>query len=104
MADSAASRAYPKLDRKKRQAVRRIFLFGLLHPDAMHHSIWGVNDGAVGASPVALREADEAASVAHDYVWGLNNVTEQRADEAIWTIHNTLRPLIDPSGKEWIRV
>ena len=34
-------RLYPKLPRKKRRAVRRIFLYGLLHPDAMHESIWG---------------------------------------------------------------
>lgn len=39
-----SARPYPKLDRSKRRAVRRIFWFGLLHTDAMHHSIWGINE------------------------------------------------------------
>lgn len=42
--DDLERRAYPKLDRKKRCAVRRIFLYGLLHTDAMHYAIWGVNE------------------------------------------------------------
>ena len=46
--ESLQRRAYPKLDRRKRRAVRRIFLFGLLHPGAMHHAIWGVNDTLEG--------------------------------------------------------
>lgn len=47
--DDLERRAYPKLDRKKRRAVRRIFLYGLLHTDAMHYAIWGVNE--IGAQP-----------------------------------------------------
>jgi hypothetical protein len=29
--------------------VRKIFLFGLLHPDAMYYAIWGVNENRDGA-------------------------------------------------------
>lgn len=48
----------------------------------------------------ALLEADHAASVAHDFVWGLNDVTKEQADAAIWTIHNALRPLIVLDGDD----
>lgn len=44
LAERELQRPYPKLDRKKRRAVRRVFLYGLLHPDAMHYAIWGVNE------------------------------------------------------------
>lgn len=37
-------RPYPKLGKRLRRDVRRVFLYGLLHPDAMHHAIWGVNE------------------------------------------------------------
>jgi len=36
-------RPYPKLARDKRRAIRKVFLYGFLHPDAMHHAIWGVH-------------------------------------------------------------
>jgi hypothetical protein len=45
-----------------------------------------------------LEEADEAASVAHDFIWGLNGVTQQQASDAIWVIHNVLRPLSEPGS------
>lgn len=48
--------------------------------------------------------ADEAASVAHDFIWGKNEVTQQEASDAIWTIHNALRPLIAPRTCESCRV
>ena len=51
-----------------------------------------------GEGPISvptLREADEAASVAHDFIFGLNGVTKEEASVAIWTIHNALRPLLD---------
>jgi hypothetical protein len=51
--------------------------------------------------PSYFREADDAASVAHDFIHGLNGVTKEQADAAIWTIHNTLRPIIDPTGATW---
>jgi hypothetical protein len=51
-----------------------------------------------------LREADEAASIVHDHLCGLNGVSPADCEDAIWRIHNTLRPLIDPSGGEWLRV
>ncbi len=51
-----------------------------------------------------LREADEATSVVHDYLCGLKDVSPADCEAAIWKIHNTLRPLIDPSGEEWILV
>lgn len=34
-------RPYPRLERSKRRTIRRLFLFGLIHPDAMHDAIWG---------------------------------------------------------------
>ena len=40
---SDAAPVYPRLGPKKRRAVRRIFLYGLLHPDAMHDAIWGAH-------------------------------------------------------------
>lgn len=51
----------------------------------------------------ALREADEAASVAHDFIHGSNGVTADEASTAIWRIHSVLRPLIDPSGLTWVK-
>jgi predicted CoA-binding protein len=42
-----------------------------------------------------LRAADEAASVAHDFIHGMNGVTWEQASFAIWTIHNNLRPLFE---------
>jgi hypothetical protein len=47
-----------------------------------------------GSLRAALRRADEAASCAHDFVYDLNGVTKQQASDAIWLIHNELRPLI----------
>lgn len=44
--------------------------------------------------PVTLREADDAASVAHDFIYGKNGVTKEQASAAIWLIHEALRPLI----------
>jgi hypothetical protein len=35
-----------------------------------------------------------AASVAHDFIHGLNGVTQKQASDAIWTIHQVLRPLL----------
>lgn len=45
--------------------------------------------------PVTLREADEAASVAHDFIHGKNGVTKEQASAAIWLIHEALRPLFE---------
>ena len=42
-----------------------------------------------------LRAADEAASVAHDFIHGLSGVTKEQASAAIWAIHNALRPLFE---------
>jgi hypothetical protein len=42
-----------------------------------------------------LRAVDEAASLVHDYIWGKNGVTKEQANDAIWKIHNTLRPLFE---------
>lgn len=42
-----------------------------------------------------LREADNAASVAHDFIYDRNGVTKQEASDAIWRIHNALRPLFE---------
>lgn len=39
------------------------------------------------------RAADEAASIAHDFVYGLKGVTQEQASAAIWQIHSLLRPL-----------
>jgi hypothetical protein len=39
-----------------------------------------------------LAACDKAASVAHDFIWGKNGVTKQQASDAIWLIHNALRP------------
>ena len=44
--------------------------------------------------------ADQAASVAHDFIWGKNGVTQQEASDAIWRIHNALRPLIVLDGDD----
>lgn len=42
-----------------------------------------------------LRSSDDAASVAHDFIYGRNDVTQQQASDAIWLIHNALRPLFE---------
>ena len=42
-----------------------------------------------------LRRADAAASVAHDFIWNRNGVTQQEASDAIWLVHNALRPLFE---------
>ena len=42
-----------------------------------------------------LRAADAAASVAHDFIYDRNGVTREQASEAIWLIHNALRPLFE---------
>lgn len=42
-----------------------------------------------------LRAADDAASIAHDFIWHPNGVTKQEASDAIWRIHNILRPLFE---------
>lgn len=42
-----------------------------------------------------LRVADDAASVAHDFIYERNGVTKQEASDAIWCIHNSLRPLFE---------
>ena len=42
-----------------------------------------------------LRRADAAASVAHDFIWNRNGVTQREASDAIWLVHNALRPLIE---------
>jgi hypothetical protein len=46
----------------------------------------------------AIIAADHAASVAHDFIWGRNDVTREQADGAIWAIHTALRPFIDFDG------
>ena len=45
-----------------------------------------------------VRRADEAASVAHDFIWGKNGVTKKQASDAIWVIHSMLRPLYGEQG------
>jgi hypothetical protein len=45
-----------------------------------------------------IRAADEAASEVHDYIWSKNGLTLEQANDAIWTIHNVLRPLIAAEG------
>lgn len=45
-----------------------------------------------------IREADECASVAHDFIWGRNGVTKKQANEAIWRLHAVLRPLYGEQG------
>lgn len=44
------------------------------------------------------RRADAAASVVHDFIYGRNGVTKKEANEAIWTIHDMLRPLCGDQG------
>lgn len=39
-----SARPYPRLTRARRWQIRRIFLFGLVYPDAMYHAIWGRNE------------------------------------------------------------
>jgi hypothetical protein len=48
----------------------------------------------------AFLEADDAASVAHDFIWGLNGVTKEQASEAIHAIHAVLRPYIILEGDD----
>jgi hypothetical protein len=86
---------YPRLDRQKRRAIRRVFAYGLLHPDAMHHSIWGQANPAING----LVEADRAASKAHDAIYA-EPFDKQAASDAIWEVHNWLRPMIPVSGDE----
>jgi len=52
---------------------------------------------SAGPRMAVLREADEAASVAHDYIWPQQKgaVTKEEASDAIWRIHDILRPLIE---------
>lgn len=45
-----------------------------------------------------IREADECASVAHDFIWGRNGVTKKQASDAIWRLHAVLRPLYGEQG------
>lgn len=45
-----------------------------------------------------FQRADEAASVAHDFIWGKNGVTKKQASDSIWVIHEVLRPLIPLSA------
>lgn len=49
----------------------------------------------------ALVIVEESASIIHDYLYGLGGVDRDRADEEIWRIHHTVRPLIDPTGETW---
>ena len=35
--------------------------------------------------------ADRAASIAHDFIYGKNGVTQQQASDAIWKVHAYLR-------------
>lgn len=44
--------------------------------------------------------ADEAASIAHDFIYGKNGVTADQASAAIWVIHDVLRPLIVLDGDD----
>lgn len=48
--------------------------------------------GVVSIDVRDLVACDEAASVAHDFIWGKNGVSKQKASDAIWRIHNALRP------------
>lgn len=48
----------------------------------------------------AIRRADAAASTAHDFIYGKNGVTKKQASDAIWTIHNALRPLLPLSEQD----
>lgn len=51
-----------------------------------------------GSLIAALQVADEAASVAHDFIHGLKGVTAEEASAAIWRIHQALRPILgEPS-------
>lgn len=44
----------------------------------------------------ALEAADRAASTTHDYIYDENGVTTRdEANRAIWTIHDSLRPLLE---------
>ena len=40
-----------------------------------------------------LADCDKAASVAHDFIWGKNGITQKQASDAIWQIHNALLAL-----------
>lgn len=48
---------YPRLSRSTRRAIRKIFALGLLFPDAMHHAIWGINEGATITDVARYRAA-----------------------------------------------
>lgn len=45
------------------------------------------------------RRADAAASVVHDFIYGRNGVTKKEANEAVWAIHDMLRPLYGEQGE-----
>lgn len=45
------------------------------------------------------RIADRAASVVHDFIYGKNGVTKKQANDAIWEIHNMLRPMFGEQGE-----
>lgn len=53
-----------------------------------------MEDGQSKNGQPSLHQAEHAASIAHDYIWGENGVTQQQASDAIWTIHNAIRPMI----------
>lgn len=53
---------------------------------------------AVPTPPVvraALGEIDRAASVAHDFIYGKNEVTQEQASQAIWRIHDIVNSFAD---------
>lgn len=52
------------------------------------------------AAYAAFLKADQAASVAHDFIYGKNDVTQKEASDAIWVIHETLRPYIVLDGDD----
>lgn len=70
--------------------------------NGMRRMILAIESEAAGAATETgglpfiewLRELDEAASTAHDYIWSKNGVTQEQASEAIWKIHNDLRGVI----------
>ncbi len=54
------ARPYPSLTRQHRRLVRRLFLYGLLFPDAMHHAIWGDGDNPDPTMSETLSPAEQA--------------------------------------------
>lgn len=75
IAKEIGAKVYPKLDRKKRRAVRQLFLYGLLRPDAMHHAIWGRNE-KVFPEDSQSRHVDEYVAKIAQLI-----VEEKRADD-----------------------